>query len=125
MTVLLDNKGQGKVGDALSESIQAGARLSVVSGLFSIYGYAILKNQLAKIDALRLLIPLNNAGSKSPADKQPLQLANIAGDEGDRCFRNSLNLVKVARECAGWVEQKADIRTAILEQNGIKHVRSL
>jgi len=31
MTVLLDNKGQGKVGDALSESIQAGARLSVVS----------------------------------------------------------------------------------------------
>ena len=28
MTALLDNKGQGKVGDALSESIQAGARLS-------------------------------------------------------------------------------------------------
>ena len=114
MTVLLDNKGQGKVGDALSESIQAGARLSVVSGLFSIYGYAVLKNQLAQIDALRLLMPLNNAGPKLPEDKQPLQVANIAGDEGDRRFRNSLNLAKVAHECAGWLEQKADIRAVSL-----------
>ena len=40
--MLLDNKGQGKVGDALGKSIQADARLSVVSGLFSIYGYAVL-----------------------------------------------------------------------------------
>ncbi len=109
MTVLLDNKGQGKVGDALGKSIQADARLSVLSGLFSIYGYAVLKNQLAQIDALRLLIPSNDAGSMLPGDKQPLHVAGLAGDDGDRRFRNSLNLTEIARECAGWLEQKADI----------------
>ena len=114
MTVLLDNKSQGKVGDALGKSIQADARLSVVSGLFSIYGYAVLKNQLAQIDALRLLVPSNNAGSMLPGDKQPFQVAGIAGDEGDRRFRNSLNLTEIARECAGWLEQKADIRAVSL-----------
>ncbi len=114
MTVLIDNKGQGKVGDALGKSIQADARLSVVSGLFSIYGYNVLKNELAHVDALRLLIPSNDNKSLLPVDKHPLQVAGLAGDEGDRRFRNSLNLTKIARECAGWLEQKADIRAVSL-----------
>ncbi len=114
MTMLLDNKGQGKVGDALGKSIQADARFSVVSGLFSIYGYAVLKNQLARIDALRLLIPSNDAGAMLPGDKHLLQVEGLAGDEGDRRFRNSLNLTEIARECAGWLEQKADIRAVSL-----------
>ncbi len=91
MTVLLDNKGHGKVGDALGKSIQADARLSVLSGLFSIYGYSVLKNQLSQIDTLRLLIPSNDAGPMLPGDKQPLQVAGIVGDEGDRRFRNSFD----------------------------------
>ncbi len=114
MTVLLDNKGQGKVGDALGKSIQADARLSVVSGLFSIYGYAVLKNHLAQIGALRLLIPSNDAWAMLPSDKQPFQVANLVGDEGDRRFRNSLNLTEIARECAEWLEQNADIRAVSL-----------
>ena len=116
MTVLLDNKGQGKVGDALGKSIQADARLSVVSGLFSIYGYAVLKNQLAQIDSLRLLIPSNDAGSMLPSEKQPLQVAGIAGDEGDRRFRNSLNLTEIARECA---ESGTDLDVVPLERVAI------
>jgi superfamily II DNA or RNA helicase len=104
MTILLDNKGQGKVGDALSKSIEAEARLSIVSSMFSIYGYAVLKKELKQIDALRLLIPQNDAG----VDK------SLIGDEGDRRFRNSLNMVKVARECAGWLDKKADIRAVSL-----------
>ncbi len=43
MTTLLDNKTQGKVGETLAGSIGQDARLSIVSSLFSIYGYRSLK----------------------------------------------------------------------------------
>ncbi len=113
MTVLLDNKGQGKVGDALRKSIQINSRLSILSGLFSIYGYTQLKDQLAHIEALRLLIPSNDARLVS-GDEQPFQVKGLVGNEVDRCFRNSLNLTEVARECALWLRQKAEIRTVSL-----------
>ena len=113
MAVLLDNKGQGKVGDALAEGIQTNARLSVLSSLFSIYGYSVLKQQLAQADALRLLIPLNNTIVASGTD-QPFRMAGLAGSEADRRFRNSLNLAKIARECAQWLQQKAEIRAVSL-----------
>ncbi len=114
MTVLLDNKGQGRVGDALKENIQADAHLSVISALFSIYGYAALKGQLSQIDALRLLIPSNDGRPVSSSNNQPLKLAGLTGDESDRRSRNSLNIIQVARECADWLEQKADIREVSL-----------
>ena len=114
MPTLLDNKGQGNVGDALIESVKADSRLSVVSSLFSIYGYAVLKKQLDRIDTLRLLLPSNNVKSQSSEEKQPIQMEGLTGDEGDRSFRNSLNIAKVARECARWLEKKADIRTVSL-----------
>ena len=37
MTVLLDNKSQGKVGDALAEGIRPNACISILSSLFSIF----------------------------------------------------------------------------------------
>jgi predicted HTH transcriptional regulator len=69
MTTLLDNKGQGKVGDALAEGIQANARLSILSGLFSIYGYSVLKKQLARVGGLRLLIPSNDTPAGSGSER--------------------------------------------------------
>ena len=114
MTQLLDNKGQGKVGDTLVNSIQAGARLSFVSSLFSIYAYAELKDQLIQADELRLLIPLNAIGSISTASNPSLQAAGLVGDDEDRIFRNLLNLTEIARECAEWLEQKADIKAVSL-----------
>ena len=43
MPELLDNKGQGRVGNALEKSIQANANVSILSSLFSIYGYSALE----------------------------------------------------------------------------------
>ena len=50
MTLLLDNKGKGKVVDALAKSIKTNARLAIASSLFSIYGYSALKIKLTRID---------------------------------------------------------------------------
>ena len=97
MTVLLDNKGQGKVGDALAKNIQANARLAILSSLFSVYGYSTLKKQLARAGSLRLLIPSNNS-AEVPREEQSFCVAGLTGSEADRRFRNSLNLTRIARE---------------------------
>lgn len=113
MTKLLDNKGQSKVGDALAQSIQANASLSILSGLFSIYGYSILKKQLARAGILRLLIPSNDTPVNT-GNEPSFRLAGLAGSKADRRFRNSLNMAKVARECAEWLKRKADVKAVSL-----------
>jgi len=113
MTVLLDNKGQGKVGDALAEGIQANAYVSILSSLFSIYGYSALMKQLERADVLRLLIPSNDTPMAS-GNIKPFRVAGLTGSKADRRFRNSLNIVEIARECSRWIEQKAEIRLVSL-----------
>lgn len=103
--MLLDNKTQGKVGDVLADSIQKDARLSIISGFFSIYGFAAMKKELARIGGLRLLLPLDGADQQLPP-----HIPALAGTEADRRFRNTLNLTQIARECALWLGQKAEVR---------------
>jgi hypothetical protein len=106
MTTLLDNKTQGKVGDALAQGIQTGAKLSIASALFSIFGYESLKKQLSRIDSLRLVVPAEN-GIPS------FRLKDLAGSDIDRRFRNKLNVTKIARECADWIEKKAEVKAVL------------
>ena len=113
MTVLLDNKSQGKVGDALAEGIQANAHISILSSLFSIYGYSALKKQLEHADVLRLLIPSNDTPVAS-GNAKPFRVAGLTGSKADRCFRNSLSMVELARDCSQWLQQKAEIRAVSL-----------
>ena len=109
MAQLFDNKHQGKVGDALKEHIQPNAQLSIASSRFSIYGYAALKKELARIDTLRLLLPLT-----TPDQNAPLHLDGLTGDTADRHFRNTLNIAHTARECANWLATKATIKAVSL-----------
>jgi len=111
--MLLDNKGQGKVGDALVKGIQTNARLSILSRLFSIYGFCALKKQLERADVLRLLIPSNDFSDAS-GGLQPFRVEGLTGSEADRRFRNSLNLVEIARDCSQWLQNKAEIRAVSL-----------
>lgn len=113
MAILLDNKAQSKVGDALAQGIQVNARLSILSALFSIYGYSILKKQLARAGILRLLIPSNDTPVNT-GNEPSFRLAGLAGSKADRRFRNSLNMAKVARECAEWLKRKADVKAVSL-----------
>lgn len=47
--MLLDNKNSGSVGKELRVRSFEGSRLSVLSGLFTIYGFAALKKELSKV----------------------------------------------------------------------------
>lgn len=111
--MLLDNKGQGKVGDVFAEGIQANAHVSILSSLFSIYGYSALKKQLERADILRLLIPSNDTPVAS-GNVKPFRVARLTGSKADRRFRNSLSMVELARDCSQWLQQKAEIRAVSL-----------
>ncbi|MDR4516158.1 MAG: SNF2-related protein [Nitrosomonas sp.] len=114
--MLLDNKKNGKVGDALKNNLKIGARLSVISGLFSIYGFEALKNELSRVEKVRLLF------SKIEATKEgTLNFQSLNGDAFERRFKNRLNQTQIAKECADWLDKKAEIKVVnnphILNQN--------
>lgn len=118
MRVILDNKSKGKVGEVLRQNISKNTHLSVLSRFFSVYGYSALKKELDKIGSLRLLIPSDSNSTDSTA-KHAFRAKNLVGTQSDRRFRNTLNLTKVARDCAQWLEAKSEIKTisAPISQN--------
>jgi superfamily II DNA or RNA helicase len=110
--MLLDNKTQGKVGEVLGASIHRNARISVLSSLFSIYGYAALQDQLATIATIRLLFPTTTPAANDKPDKT-FRVSGLAGSDADRRRRNALTLAKIARECARWLHSRAEIKAVV------------
>lgn len=108
--MIIDNRVNGKVGEELRKNVVKDARLSVLSSLFSIYGYSELKNELENIGTFRLLLPQNSGQGKSRIDGG-LEIEGLTGSEVDRRFRNSLNLSQIARECAEWLSCKVEVKT--------------
>ena len=103
--MLLDNKKNGKVGDTLRDNLQTGSSLAIITGLFSIYGFDALKKELNRVDQVRLLFSkIHNVAS----DSLPLQGLN--GDPFERRFKNQLNQHQIAKECADWLTNKAEIK---------------
>ncbi|EBA04704.1 DEAD/DEAH box helicase-like protein [Rhodobacteraceae bacterium HTCC2150] len=110
--MLLDNKKNGKVGDELRKHLSSGTKLSVMSGLFSIYGFETLKKELKSIDGVRLLL-----FPAAPHDKAAPAFPMLAGDEFELRFKNQLTQMQIAKECSKWLHDKADIRSARTPQS--------
>lgn len=122
--MLLDNKKKGNVGNTFKENISTESKLSVISGLFTIYGFEKLKQTLTKIESARFLFsdPLLSK------DGIPSHLTQgLNGDKYERRFQNQLNQTKIANECANWLSNKAQIKavkqTHTLNQN-LLHVKN-
>jgi len=111
--MIIDNKANGKIGEELRKNITKNARLSVISSLFSIYGYSELKTELEKTDSFRLLLPQTSYQGKNRIDNE-LEIRGLTGSEVDRRFRNTLNLTQIARECAEWLSRKAEIKAVAI-----------
>ncbi len=99
---ILDNRSLGNVVSVLKENISGGCSLSVVSALFSLYAYDELKKELSKIDRFRLLVPGLKDGTTF--------LENLIGSHLDRRLRNRLDISRIARECADWLNRKCEVR---------------
>lgn len=116
--MIIDNRANGKVGKELQKHIVRNSKLSVLSSLFSIYGYSELKNELNKICTFRLLLPQGSIQGKYIPDNK-FEIKGLIGSEVDRRYRNALNLTQIARECAEWLSLKVEVKvvTAPIHQN--------
>jgi len=101
--MLIDNKKNGKVGDVLKQNIQNNSKLSIISGYFTIYAFDALKKELSKVSSLRLLF-------SSPIFKTNSNSLKLSGESEEIKLKNSLQQVKIARECASWIQQKVEAK---------------
>ena len=111
--MLIDNKASGKVGDTLKETISNDTRLSVLTGLFSIYAFDALNHELHKAESVRVLLSLTSTAF-SENHELPIHLT---GDAFETRLRNQLNQSRIAQECVQWLEKK-DIVVQKLKQIG-------
>ncbi len=107
--MIIDNKKNGKVGDVLKQNISNNSKLSVISGYFTIYAFAELKKELSKIKEIRLLFT-------APIFKNHYINNFLSGESEEIKFKNQLQQVKIARECAIWIKEK--VKTQEVKNQG-------
>lgn len=78
--MLLDNKTSGHVGIELKKHTFSGSRLSVLSSLFTLYGFASLKHELKQLESARIIF----------SEWDSLNLQNLVGSDSDVRLLNQL-----------------------------------
>ncbi len=108
--MLIDNRNHSKVAEALQHVINPTSSLSILSGLFSIYGYAALRNELARAKDIRLLLSNWDTG----------KAALVAGSTAEQRLKNTLDQKRIAADCLTWVSRSVQVKAflgAIAAQN--------
>lgn len=113
--MLIDNV-TSKVADILTGSIVQGDKLSIMTGLFSIYAFDHLKDSLGKVDAARLLFSQAKSFDLQAHEVNSSPFGLLNGGKLETRFRNQLNQKAIAQEFANWLAEKAAVR--LVEQVG-------
>ena len=116
----LSNIGAERLGDALGESLDDDAKLSIISSYFTVFAYGELKDELSKIDELRFVFSEPTFIKRMQDAKEPMEFVlsqrsrerGIGGTGLELTLRNNLNQRALARECADWVRNKVEFRSA-------------
>ncbi|AEM46730.1 helicase domain-containing protein [Acidithiobacillus ferrivorans SS3] len=98
---LIRNTGADRVIDLMRPHLQRGSQLGLVSPLFSLFAFAELRDALAGLEKIQLILP--------PDDGE----LEFLGGEGDRAARNRLQARWLAIQCAMWVNDKVELRRAL------------
>jgi hypothetical protein len=98
---LIKNSGNDRVVDALREVLGTESSLDVASPAFPLFAFAEVRSLLEKVVHCRLVLPTTQGTD-----------LNLLGSEADRPFRNRLQVRWLARQCAEWINKKADVRGA-------------
>jgi len=96
---IIKNTGSDRVFDELRRSLTPPSSLDLASPAFSLFAFAELRELLEKLDVCRIVLQAPSEGD-----------LGLTGSETDRAFRNQLNIRWLARECAGWIKKKAELR---------------
>lgn len=112
-----DNVSRGKAGDFLRSHLGGDTTLSVVSAYFTIHAYQALKVELDSISQLRFLF--GDPQFINQLDKDSKESREFSLTDGHLKLSNQLSQGKLAKECADWIEKRAEIRT--VNQAGLLH----
>lgn len=106
------------VKDGLIETLERGDRISMAAALFSIYGYAELREQLDECESFRFVYTeptfLKSEGEKERREYYIPRLKReqgIGGTEFEIKLKNELKQKALARECADWIRRKGEFRS--------------
>lgn len=113
------NNKTDKVGDDFKQNISKGSKLEVAAGIFTIYGFESLKNELKKIERLNFIFtdPMFVESDKNKREKKQFEInaairqRSISGSEFEINLKNELKGKAIAKECKKWIEQKVQFRT--------------
>lgn len=116
---IIDNRNSGTVGDVLKDEIQEGAKLSILAAHLSIYAYKELRDELSKVDRVRFLFtePTFTTEEENTQQKREFLLkkkyreTSLAGNEYEIALKNELNQGAIAKEFAGWIKEKVEIKS--------------
>src|SRR5690554_2177308 len=105
---LIHNTGADRVIDLIRPHLKQGNQLGCVTPSFSLYAFAAMREALAALDRVQLILPLDDAALE------------FLGAEGDRAARNRLQARWLANQCAKWISEKVDRKSTRLNSS---HVR--
>ncbi|MGP9687197.1 helicase-related protein [Halomonas sp. AOP25-F1-15] len=100
--MLLDNKNSGYVGTELKAQAYEGSKLSVLSALFTLYGFSSLKKEFSKLSDVRLLL----------TDWPHSSLQSLIGSENELRLTNKLDQKRIAQECVKWLSGKVEVKAS-------------
>jgi len=112
-TSIRDNRDHGCVGDFLKEQLTPDSNVSIVSAYFTIYAYHHLKEQLDSINHLRFLFGEPTFVKRLDPEKIHPRSFKIEDDQIVIPINARLEQKRVARECADWLREKAEVRSMV------------
>ena len=113
---MIDNRQNGTVVQELKENIGKGTKLSIMTAYFTIYAFSELKKELEKVDHVRMIFTdpaflkeKKEINREYYIDKNQGQ--SVEGNIYEIKLRSEMNQAAIARECAKWLEEKAEVKS--------------
>lgn len=101
--MLLDNKKSGNVGTELKKQAFDDGYFSVLTSLFTLYGFSSIKQKLQQLQSANVLL--------TRWDEQNLQA--LIGSEADVRLLNQLTQKHIASDFYKWLTTKAEVKTSL------------
>lgn len=98
---LIHNTGKDRVIDLMRPHLGSGNQLGCVTPAFSLFAFSELRDALAGLERVQLILPPDEAG------------LDFLGGDNDRAARNRLQTRWLAIQCAKWVSEKTELRRAL------------
>jgi superfamily II DNA or RNA helicase len=112
--LIIDNKTK-KLHQQLSQNIATGDKLSILTGLFSIYAFNDLKTELNALEKCRIIFS-QFKGYTASASLNSSPFGELTGTKFEIRYRNKLNQQAIAKEFAQWITEKSEVK--LVKQQG-------